>query len=165
MEEAILLLGGNLGNRELALAQAMEKIEEQVGEIIAHSSIYESEPWGFENKNQFLNQVIKVNTKLTPEQLLAKLLGIELSLGRIRTGKLSARNIDLDILFYGNKIINTPTLTIPHPRISERLFTLLPLAEITKNMNLPALNNTAQELIKVCSDKSKIHIWNYKNNS
>ncbi|MGE0636835.1 MAG: 2-amino-4-hydroxy-6-hydroxymethyldihydropteridine diphosphokinase [Bacteroidia bacterium] len=165
MEEAILLLGGNLGNRELALAQAMEKIEAQVGEITAHSLIYESEPWGFEDKNQFLNQAIKVNTQLKPQQLLDKLLEIEQSLGRVRTGKLSARVIDLDILFYGNEKIDSETLTIPHPRISERLFTLLPLAEVTDNKPLPLLNTTAQELIKHCPDKSKICIWNFKNNS
>ena len=164
MEEAILLLGGNLGNRELALAQAMEKIEAHVGEITAHSSIYESEPWGFEDKNQFLNQAIKVNTELNPQQLLDKLLEIEQSLGRVRTGKLSARTIDIDILFYGNQKITTETLTIPHPRISERLFTLLPLAELVENDILPALNISAQELIKACSDKSKIYIWNFKNN-
>lgn len=163
MEEAILLLGSNLGNRELAMAQAMEKIEVYIGEIIAHSSIYESEPWGFEDKNQFLNQAIKVNTKLNPHQLLDKLLKIEQSLGRIRTGKLSARTIDLDILFYGNEKINSDTLTIPHPRISERLFTLLPLAELVGNDTLPVLNISAQELLKACSDKSKIHIWNFKN--
>ncbi len=164
MEEAILLLGGNLGNRELVLAQAMEKIEEYIGEITAHSSIYESEPWGFEDKNQFLNQAIKVNTQLNPQQLLDKLLEIEQSLGRVRTGKLSARTIDLDILFYGNQKITTETLTIPHPRISERLFTLLPLAETMGNSQLPVLKNTAQELIQVCQDRSKIHIWNYKDN-
>ncbi len=165
MEEAILLLGGNLGNRELALAQAMEKIEEHVGEITAHSSIYESEPWGFEDKNQFLNQAIKVNTELSPEQLLSTLLEIEQSLGRVRTGKLSARTIDLDILFYGAKEIKTDTLIIPHPRISERLFTLLPLAEITGNSNLPKFNTSSQELIKSCLDKSKIHFWNFKDNT
>lgn len=164
MEEAILLLGGNLGNRELALAQAMEKIEEQVGEITAHSSTYESEPWGFEDKNQFLNQAIKVNTQLNPQQLLDQLLEIEQSLGRVRSGKISARTIDLDILFYGNQKIITDKLTIPHPRISERLFTLLPLAELMGNDLLPALNISPQELIKACSDKSKIHIWNFKNN-
>jgi 2-amino-4-hydroxy-6-hydroxymethyldihydropteridine diphosphokinase len=163
MEEAILLLGGNLGNRELALTQAMEKIEARIGEITAHSLIYESEPWGFEDKNRFLNQAIKVNTELSPEQLLSTLLEIELSLGRVRTGKLSARTIDLDILFYGNEQINTETLTIPHPRISGRLFTLQPLAEITGNKPLPVLNTTAEKLIKYCPDKSEIHVWNYKN--
>jgi 2-amino-4-hydroxy-6-hydroxymethyldihydropteridine diphosphokinase len=162
MEEAILLLGGNLGNRELALAQAMEKLEELVGEITAHSSIYESEPWGFEDKNRFLNQAVKVNTELNPKQLLSTLLEIEQSLGRVRTGQLSARTIDLDILFYGNEKINTETLTIPHPRISERLFTLLPLAEVTDNKPLPVLKTTAQELIKNCPDKSEILRWNYK---
>lgn len=162
MEEAILLLGGNLGNRELALAQAMEKVEELAGEITAHSSIYESEPWGFEDKNRFLNQAVKVNTELNPKQLLSTLLEIEQSLGRVRTGQLSARTIDLDILFYGNEKINTETLTIPHPRISERLFTLLPLAEVTDNKPLPVLKTTAQELIKNCPDKSEILRWNYK---
>lgn len=162
MEEAILLLGGNLGNRELALEQAMKKIEEHVGEITAHSSIYESEAWGFEDKNLFLNQAIKVNTKLSPQQLLDKLLEIEKSLGRVRTGELSARIIDLDILFYGNEQINTETLTIPHPRISQRLFTLLPLAQITTNKPLPILNTNALELIKRCPDQSKVHRWDNK---
>lgn len=138
----------------------MAKIELYVGAITAKSSIYESEAWGFEDNNRFLNQVIKVKTELKPQELLDILLKIEESMGRIRTGKPSARTIDLDILFYDNLKIKTDTLTIPHPRISQRLFTLLPLSEITNNKVLPVLNTTAQELLKHCSDKSEIHLYN-----
>ncbi len=156
MEQAILLLGGNLGEREQWLKKARSLIAEKAGIILAASSLYESEPWGFEHKNLFLNQAIKIKTKLNPQQLIETLLEIENLLGRIRTGEVSARIIDIDILFYGSEKIQTSALTIPHPRIAERLFTLLPLQELTGISVLPILNKTAEQLISECPDKSKI---------
>lgn len=156
MEEAILLLGSNLGERERYLGQARNLITEKAGEITALSSIYESEPWGFEDKNQFLNQAIKISTQLSPQQLIETLLAIEQLIGRIRTGQISSRVIDIDILFYGDQSIESEVLTVPHPRIAERLFTLLPLSDLTEKAILPILNKTAQELIDDCKDESEI---------
>lgn len=157
MEEAILLIGGNLGKREHYLEQARNLIAEKAGEIIATSSIFESEPWGFQDNNLFLNQALKISTLLSPQQLILTLLEIEQLIGRTRNGQISSRVIDIDILFYGNQKINTNSLTIPHPRISQRLFTLLPLSEITGNQILPVLNKTARELINTCIDETKIY--------
>jgi len=159
MTEAILLLGSNLGERENIMDEACSLIEQEAGTIIAKSSIYESEPWGFEHENLFLNRALKIVTALNPKQLMETLLEIEKKLGRVRTGGLQARLIDIDILFYGDEKINTETLCIPHPRIKERLFTLLPLAEITQRKILPVLNKTAEQLIKVCPDQSKISLY------
>ena len=158
MEQAILLLGGNLGERERFLEKARKLVAEKAGTVMKASSIYESEPWGFEDKNLFLNQAILITTRLNPQQLIETLLEIEHALGRLRTGTMAARFIDIDILFYGDKEIKTETLVIPHPRISERLFTLLPLRELTGNTVLPVLKKTAEQLISVCSDKSKVQL-------
>jgi len=157
MEEAILLLGGNLGNRQYNLEQARKQIAEKAGTILTTSSLYESEPWGFQDSNRFLNQAIVINTQLPPQQLLETLLEIELLLGRIRNGKVSSRVIDIDILFYGQQNIKTEKLTIPHPRISQRLFTLLPLQEIFGSKNLPVINKTTHALITECSDNSMVY--------
>ncbi len=162
MEQAILLLGGNLGEREQLLEKARKLIAEKAGAIIATSSLYESEPWGFEHENLFLNQALKINTELSPQQLIEALLEIEQTLGRIRTGTVSARVIDIDILFYGSENIKTATLTIPHPRIHERLFTLLPLQEITGNEILPVINKAAAQLISECTDRSNIQLYPQK---
>ncbi len=159
MKEAIVLLGGNLGNRELSFENARKLIEQKAGAILKTSALYESEPWGFEDKNLFLNQAILITTQLSPQHLLDTLLEIEKILGRIRSGKLSSRVIDIDILFYGNEVINTENLKVPHPRIKERLFTLLPLSELCLNTLLPVLNITAEELISLCQDKSAIRIY------
>lgn len=160
MKQVILLLGGNLGTREVFLENARIQIKKKIGTILNISSLYESEPWGFEDENLFLNQAIKVNTDIGPMELMETILEIEKTIGRVRTGKLTSRVVDIDILFYGNEKIDLASLIIPHPRIQDRLFALLPLVEITKNQVLPVLNKTAEQLIVECSDKSKIHIYN-----
>lgn len=130
----ILLTGSNRGDRAALLAQARERIEAKVGPVVRASSVHESEPWGFDDPQSFLNQVLIVDTALEPFALLDELQAIEQELGRVRNeGKregYEARPIDIDILFYGELVIDSERLTIPHPLIREREFVLVPLREV-----------------------------------
>ena len=119
------------------------------------SSPYESEPWGFETKEWFLNRVIVVETELMPEEMLRQLLDIEHELGRERHPEIqgyASRTADLDILYFGDRIFLTETLTIPHPRLHRRRFALLPLCEVAPDLVHPALGLTQTELLKRCPD-------------
>ncbi len=132
MHKLFLGLGTNLGNREENLTKAVRLITENVGEVLAVSSFYKSEPQGFVSENYFLNAVLMLHTKLSPFEVLDETRKIEKLIGRKRkTRKVYAdRIIDIDILFYDDLKINTPELTIPHPHIAKRDFVLVPLAEI-----------------------------------
>jgi 2-amino-4-hydroxy-6-hydroxymethyldihydropteridine diphosphokinase len=149
-------LGTNLGNREENLKKAIVMIGENIGEIVSCSSVYETEPWGFQSENEFLNAVIKVRTELKPPGLLGRILMIEAQLGRLREGEemgYKSRIIDIDILLYGHEIINKKSLQIPHPRIPERKFVLVPLCEISPEMVHPVLKKTLAELLEECKDE------------
>lgn len=148
-----ILLGGNLGNREENLAQAKKHIEQKIGSIVQESSVYETKAWGVENQPDFLNQVILVETNLSPQQVLSDNLAIEKILGRVRHQKWHERTIDIDILYAEHSIINEENLKIPHPFIQERKFTLVPLAEISPNFVHPILNKTQKELNELCYDE------------
>lgn len=156
MNFAYLLLGGNIGDRKAVIAKAIEMIHSSCGEIIKESSLYESAPWGFEANNQFINQVILVETSLSAEDLLENILNIELLLGRTRnnSANYSSRIIDIDILFYNEEIINVKNLKVPHPLLQERRFTLEPLNEIAQKMMHPVLNKSVAELLIDCKDNS-----------
>ena len=125
-------LGTNLGNKTENIAQAIQWINEQVGEVLRRSSDYVSEPWGFQSENTFLNIVVAVETLLEPFDLLQKLQQIEKQLGRTEKtlGEYKDRIIDIDILLYDDKTIATSELVIPHPLINERDFVRIPLAEV-----------------------------------
>ena len=125
-------LGTNLGNKTENIAQAIQRINEQVGEVLRRSSDYVSEPWGFQSENTFLNIVVAVETLLEPFDLLQKLQQIEKQLGRTEKtlGEYKDRIIDIDILLYDDKTIATSELVIPHPLINERDFVRIPLAEV-----------------------------------
>ncbi len=151
-----ILLGSNLGDREQNLGLALNKISTDVGRILAQSSIYQSEPWGISQQPQFLNQVVEVNSRNAPEQVLQKLLAIETELGRERLEKWGPRSIDLDILFFNNRIIQTEKLIVPHPGLAMRRFTLVPLCEIAPNFFHPLLEKTCQQLLKECTDPLKV---------
>lgn len=157
MNEAILLLGGNEGNRRENLKSSIAQIEEKIGRIQKRSSVYESDPWGFEAENRFLNQVVAVETALTPEALLREIHEIEISLGRKRseTGYAS-RTVDIDILFYNDAVVDLPNLQIPHPRLHERAFTLAPLCEILPEKRHPVLQKTIAALRQECPDRMKV---------
>lgn len=156
-----ILQGSNEGDRLDYLETSVKQIEENIGKIVKYSSIYESEPWGFETNIWFLNRVIVVETSLTPKIVLSKLLLIETELGRNRfsDGVYHSRTLDLDILFVEKEIISTTNLVVPHPQLQNRRFTLLPLAEISPKFIHPSLNKTMIELLAQCTDKSKVQIF------
>src|SRR5664280_758460 len=157
MKRIFLGLGTNLGDREKNLEQALDKIAEVIGIIVSRSSVYETESWGFQSSDQFLNMVIGVDTNLKPSGLLGRLLMIESLLGRLRDGKqYSSRIIDIDILLYGRQKVDTISLKIPHPRMHERKFVLIPLCEIAPRPVHPVFGKTMTKLLKECEDAGKI---------
>ncbi|MCK9206508.1 MAG: 2-amino-4-hydroxy-6-hydroxymethyldihydropteridine diphosphokinase, partial [Salinivirgaceae bacterium] len=121
-KEGIYLgLGSNLGDKWQLLKQSKELVSKEVGFIVTESSVYETAPWGFESENLFLNQVLCIQTHLTPNEMLEKLLQIEIELGRKRfSQQYTSRTIDLDVLFYNQTILEEPELVIPHPKLHER---------------------------------------------
>ena len=157
MIKLYLLLGGNLGNKQQVFAEARTRLEEQVGIISAQSAIYETEPWGFESEDLFWNQALELKTTLSPEGVLKQTQLIELELGRIRKEKqYDSRIIDIDILFFGDQIIKTANLTVPHPRIQERKFALVPLCEIAADFIHPLFRKNIRELLDKCPDQLKV---------
>jgi len=130
MNDVYLLLGSNLGNRQQFLQKAIQYIENEIAPVIKASSVYETQSWGKTDAPDYLNQVILVQTNIPPQTILKKILDIEVSLGRRREEKWGSRTIDIDILFYGQAVINEPGLQIPHPELHKRRFTMEPLSEI-----------------------------------
>ncbi|AMS28154.1 2-amino-4-hydroxy-6-hydroxymethyldihydropteridine pyrophosphokinase [Bacteroidetes bacterium UKL13-3] len=156
MENLFLLTGSNIGNSAQHLQQAKQFINERIGITVKSSSVYKTEPWGKKDQQDFLNQVLLVQTKLLAEDALIQLLQIEKEMGRNRLQKWEPRIIDIDILFYGDRIINTEKLIVPHPLLHERRFTLLPLAEIAAGYMHPVLHKTIEELLQSCNDTSAV---------
>ena len=146
-----LLLGTNLGNRVNNLQNAIQALK-NLGEITGISSIYETEPWGLSSQPKFLNQALILETTLTPTQLLTKLKAIEKGLGRTPSEQWGSRLIDIDILIYGTLEIQSNELIIPHPRIAERKFTLIPLYELNPNLIIPGSNVSVKYLLDQCQD-------------
>ena len=159
MVRAFLLLGSNLGDRLVYMDNARKLIKRKVGKLVAISSVYQTAPWGNEGQAAFLNQVIGVETKLTPEQLLKATQAIEKSEGRTPGEKWAPRTLDIDILFFGDEVINTSDLTIPHPEIANRRFTLEPLLEVEPDLLHPVLKKTVRKLIAVCPDNLRVEIY------
>ena len=158
-EHVYLLLGSNLGDRLQVLLAAGELIAIQIGNIVAESSIYETAPWGVLDQPSFLNQVVEVETDLSPEEVLRVILDIEHELGRVRYERWGARVIDIDILYFNNLVLDSARLTIPHPRLHERRFTLIPLAELAPLFIHPILNKSTLHLLADCPDNSEVTIF------
>lgn len=159
MEKVIIGLGGNVGNVSENFDIAIEEIKETIGPVNKQSSRYKTEPWGNKNQDDFLNQVICVETSLSPDEVLKKILAIEKTMGRNRNidNRFTPRTIDIDILFYGKKIINNDSLAIPHPRLHLRNFVLTPLMEIAPGLVHPVLNKTIKNLAKLKTDSSLVN--------
>ena len=157
MKIVFLGVGSNLGNRENNLEQAVARIVEYIGPVLKSSSIYITEPWGFKAEEEFLNIVVKIGTKLTPSGILGRILMIESLLGRVRDNKqYTSRLIDIDILLYGDIIVDEEILKIPHPLLHKRKFVLVPLCEIESEMIHPVLKKSLAELLESCEDQSEV---------
>ena len=161
MAKVYFVVGGNLGDRERYLERTKSLISDRIGYILRISSIYESEPWGFEHEQNFLNQVLMVDTQLSPAAILLEISFIEGALGRERSvnGYLP-RTADIDILFYDRQVVFSPSLVIPHRFLHKRLFVLAPLAEVAPDFIHPLFSVTIRELLATCDVTTKV--WKYQ---
>ena len=153
MKLVYIALGSNLGDREENLRQARERIEGPDLRVLRASSIYETAPRDVVDQPWFLNQVLECETELFPRQLLARLQKIERAMGRKRTIPKGAREIDLDILLFGDAVVQAPELEIPHPRLTERRFVLEPLAELAPEKRHPGTRRTVREMLAGVGDQ------------
>jgi 2-amino-4-hydroxy-6-hydroxymethyldihydropteridine diphosphokinase len=133
-------------------------IEKKIGQILKKSSLYQTAAWGMTDQADFLNQVIEIETAQNPEEILTNLLAIELHFGRVRDVKWGPRSIDLDLLLRGNQQVITAQLILPHPRIQDRKFILIPLVEIAPNILHPILGKSAKELLALTTDTSAVKL-------
>lgn len=167
MERVAFLLGSNMGDSRGTLSSAIALMEERLGRVVSKSRLYSSEPWGMEAENDFLNQAVVIETELTPNEVLEGILEIERMLGRVRKEnspskvlehtEYTSRSIDIDIIFYGSRVIDEERLQVPHPRMQDRNFVLTPLSEIMPDFMHPVLKKKVQFLQKECSDNGEIH--------
>ena len=163
MAKVYLSLGSNLGNRAGNIRRAIEELGAHDIRVTRLSSLYETEPLEVRDQPWFLNCAILVETELSSRQLLAVLLEIERGMGRERTLPKGPRTIDMDILLYGETAVNEPGLEIPHPRMAERKFVLIPLAEIAAEENHPTAMMTIAEMLDATADRSEVRKWPDKN--
>lgn len=156
-ENVYLLLGSNLGDRNALINEAIEQIEQRVGFVFKRSSLYETAAWGNQDQPAFLNIAVGVKTALAPLNVLQEVLGIESALGRVRHEKWGARLIDIDIIFYGSKIVDMGAqLQIPHPQMQYRKFVLEPLVEIASTCVHPLLKLNVSEILERLSDNLSV---------
>jgi 2-amino-4-hydroxy-6-hydroxymethyldihydropteridine diphosphokinase len=154
VERAYVGVGSNLGDREGTVRRAVELLDGTPGvHVVATSTLRETEPWGYLDQPSFLNGAIVVETALSPQDLLEVLLVVERELGRTREGpRYGPRTIDLDLLLYGEMELDEPGLTVPHPRLSERVFALEPLSELAPGLVVPGVGSVADLLAALHSD-------------
>lgn len=157
MAKALLILGSNLGERKKNLQDAHVLLEQLAGDILKASLIYETEPWGCNHAGFFLNQVVELNTPQSPSVLLSTIQRIELMLGRVRGDERYApRTMDIDILFYEDRVIKSSELIIPHPEMHKRRFVLEPMAEVSPYLEHPVLKKSMLTLLRECIDQKKV---------
>ena len=154
-------MGSNMGDRAANLSGALRRIEESGLERVAVSQVYETEPWGFSSDTSFYNMVVVYRTLLEPAALMELIARIEASMGRVRSfgaEGYESRVIDIDILFYGDHVINEGGLVVPHPRMADRRFVLEPLAELMPGRIHPVEGKSIQTMLSVCSDKMHVKV-------
>jgi len=156
MNKVFIITGGNIGDRMKNLETAEKMIEQQIGHVIQTSKIYETEAWGINDQPSFYNQVLIVETNFSSDKVIKKILKVEENMGRVRTIKNAARNIDIDILFFNDDIVNEENLTIPHPQMINRRFVLMPLNEIASAKIHPVYNKSVSQLLTECKDELKV---------
>jgi len=154
-----LLLGANLGDRETTLSKAIELISERIASVISVSSLYETAPWGVEDQPAYLNQVIQIVTDKEANVVLKEALAIEKELGRERRLRWGARVIDIDMLYHNDSVMSSEVLEVPHPRLHQRKFTLVPLAEIAPAFVHPVLQKTNKQLLDECTDDGIVSLF------
>ncbi len=152
MNEVYLILGGNLGDRNLTLHKAIEQLRQRAGKVLETSSFYETKAWGYTEQPSFYNCVVRLQTQLTANQLLTCILEIERELGRVRDQKWHERTIDIDILYFNHEVIEQEALVVPHPLLQDRRFVLVPLAEIAPLFVHPVLLKSNAALLEHCTD-------------
>jgi 2-amino-4-hydroxy-6-hydroxymethyldihydropteridine diphosphokinase len=159
MKDIYLSLGSNIGDRALNISRAIESLPVHGVRVVQQSSPYETEPVELRDQAWFLNGVVEVETKLTPQRLMQALLEIERSMGRLRLAPKGPRIIDMDILLFGSTIVHERGLEIPHPRMAERRFVLVPFAEIAAGAVHPVLKKTIGELLEETTDRSEVRLF------
>lgn len=157
MHQVFLGIGGNTGIKHDNFDKVYTFIKNELGAIIKRSSVYETPPWGFRSEENFWNQVLVIETGFSPEELLQKIAEIENRFGRERrTTGYTSRKMDIDILYFDELIIETENLAIPHPQIANRVFVLVPLAEIAPEFVHPLLKITSLQMLENCTGSSVI---------
>jgi 2-amino-4-hydroxy-6-hydroxymethyldihydropteridine diphosphokinase len=158
MHTLVLSTGSNLGDRLQNLDMAQKLIEEKIGHIRKSSSIYESRAWGYESENNYYNQCLEVQTEFEVEKSLERIIQIERILGRKKRAKeYTDRIIDIDIIFFDDHIQESDLLTIPHSKMQDRRFVLVPLAEILPLYEHPVMHKTVRELLGICTDPLRVY--------
>jgi 2-amino-4-hydroxy-6-hydroxymethyldihydropteridine diphosphokinase len=147
-----LLIGSNMGDRQAYLAQAVAEIGKKIGKITQKSRLYETQAWGLTNQPDFINQALEVETTLSPQATLTTILDIETDMGRTRAEKWAERTIDIDILLFADIVVEEADLQIPHPRLPERNFALVPLMEIAGELEHPTLKTTIEDIYMESTD-------------
>ncbi|WP_186756960.1 2-amino-4-hydroxy-6-hydroxymethyldihydropteridine diphosphokinase [Echinicola salinicaeni] len=155
MEKVVLLIGGNLGDRQALLKEAVLELGKQF-EILKLSGIYETAAWGGKSSGNYLNMAVLLSTDKSPMEVLNIGLEIENALGRKREVKWGDRTMDIDIIYFGEQVMQTERLKVPHPMMSNRRFVLVPLSEILPHFIHPQLKMSSQDLLEKCSDKSEV---------
>jgi 2-amino-4-hydroxy-6-hydroxymethyldihydropteridine diphosphokinase len=159
MKTIFLSLGSNVGDREQNIAQAIEAMASRGIQVRRQSSLYATEPVDLPMQSWFLNCVVEAQTELMPRQLLHALQELELDLGRRRLVRSGPRVVDIDILLYGSSVVRAPELEVPHPRMAERRFVLVPLRELAPALRHPTLKKTIAELLAESRDRSQVRRW------